>query len=224
MSKPQVFIIIPAAGFGTRMGSSIAKQFIEIAGKTILEHTYDKFLTWGKATQILVGLSENSDCQLNQKITKFSGGKERADTVLRGLQQLQTQANENDWVLVHDAARPLINIKDIDKLFNELTDDKIGGILAEQATSTVKQANNSIIEQTLPRSQIFLAQTPQMFRFDVLYRALTTTDSTVTDEASAVEQLGLAVRIVCADYPNPKITYQSDLDYISHVLGNKNEY
>lgn len=223
--NPQVFVIIPAAGHGSRMGSALAKQFIEIGGKTILQHTCDKFLAWGKATQILIGLSSTTDFNsAHSQISTYHGGKERADTVSLGLQTLQTQANADDWVLVHDAARPLINIKDLNKLFDTLIDDKVGGILAEQATSTVKEVTDNVIQKTLPRSQIFLAQTPQMFRYAVLYQALQQANSTITDEASAVEQLGLPVKIVTADYPNPKITYQSDLDYINYHLGKKSDH
>lgn len=146
--NPQVFVIIPAAGHGSRMGSALAKQFIEIGGKTILQHTCDKFLAWGKATQILIGLSSTTDFNsAHSQISTYHGGKERADTVLLGLQTLQTQANADDWVLVHDAARPLINIKDLNKLFDTLIDDKVGGILAEQATSTVKEVTDNVIQK-----------------------------------------------------------------------------
>lgn len=224
MQTPQVFVIIPAAGKGSRMGTSIAKQFIQVGDKPILAYACDKFLAWGKTTQILVGLANQHDF-IYPQVTTYQGGKERADTVLLGLQALQSQANDNDWILVHDAARPLVNIKDLDKLFDNLQNDKVGGILTEQATSTVKQVTNGVIDKTLPREQIYLAQTPQMFRFGILLQALEKADSVVTDEASAVEQLGLAVKIIKADHPNPKLTYQSDLDYINfHLKRHDNEY
>lgn len=229
-TNPQIFVIIPAAGAGTRMAdTSTAKQFIDIGGKTILQHSCDKFLAWGKASQLLIGLAPSVSLSANfsanfstthPQISTYHGGKQRADTVLLGLELIKNQANDDDWVMVHDAARPLINVKDIAKLFNTLQDDNVGGILAEQATSTVKQTSDGIIKQTLSREQIFLAQTPQLFRFAVLYQALQSAGSDVTDEAVAVEQLGLEVKIVRADYPNPKITYQSDLDYINYYLTN----
>lgn len=220
-----IAVIIPAAGFGKRMGHEIAKQFIEVGGKTILAHTVEKIQTWAKHYHhdivIMVALSDGA--ALPAEITGVKtclGGKERADSVANALSALQN-IGEFDWVMVHDAARPLVDIKDIEKLYQSLKNDNVGGILAEKVTATVKRASHdkSIIA-TVPREDLWLAQTPQLFRFNLLQQSLQGQREELTDEASGIEHLGYAPKIIEGNRNNIKITTPEDLLYFQQRINN----
>ncbi|PIE46160.1 MAG: 2-C-methyl-D-erythritol 4-phosphate cytidylyltransferase [Gammaproteobacteria bacterium] len=226
-----VAIIIPAAGFGTRMGQGIAKQFITVRGKTILARTVDKMQLWAKHYQhntvIMVALSQGVVLPADVVgVHTCLGGKERADSVANALAAVADLADKGKlsttpkWAMVHDAARPLVSIEDIEKLYQTLKYDKVGGILAEKITATVKRAEGQIITATVPREDLWLAQTPQLFRFALLRQSLQQslqarrdhlTGDPPTDEASAIEAMGLEVKIIEGSRYNIKITVPEDL-------------
>ncbi len=201
----------------------ISKQFINIGGKTILEKSIDKIVSWAKAynhkINIILSLGENINCNFkHENITICNGGKTRTQSIINAINIINstTQPAENDWIISHDAVRPFVSIKDIQRLWLSCKNDKVGGILAEKVSSTVKLANlnngNIEIEKTLNREELYLAQTPQMFRYKILKNALAKfNNEQVTDESSAVEMLGLQPKIVISKDNNTKITTIKDL-------------
>lgn len=215
-----ISVIIPAAGLGKRLNAPVAKQFLNVGGKTILAHTVEKFQQWAADYQhhveIIVVLS--SDAELPDDVCGVrvcTGGKERADSVANALSSLPHVAHvtADSWVMVHDAARPLVRVKDIETLYQALKHDSVGGILAKKIMATVKRAHDNHIAQTIPREDLWLAQTPQMFRFGLLSQSLAGSRTGLTDEASGIEALGLCPKIVAGHRDNVKITTAEDLDY-----------
>lgn len=229
MSLDDLIVLIPCAGTGVRYGSDRAKQYSLINDRTILEHTLKPFMHSNKIKQILL-VAQSSDDKIDE-YQKFSpkillkkvGGLTRAESVLNGLNELACKNNE--WILVHDAVRCCLTSELLDKLITAVTTSSyVGGILAYGAIDTVKQVENQIeISKTLPRKEIYLAQTPQMFRYDVLKEALEKADLTqITDDASAIESLGHKVLIVESPPSNIKITYPADR-YLAEFFLNKLE-
>lgn len=217
-------VLIPCAGVGARFGTDMPKQYATIGSKTILEHTIDAFLALPEIDQIVVIASKHDefidklDFLLDKVCIVKIGGDTRALSVLNGLKYLN--AKENDWILVHDAARCCISSNSVRNLILELNDDDIGGILAIPVTDTIKSCFDGTINKTVDRSNLFLAQTPQMFRYKVLLEAMSKCNlETITDEAGAVEQLGFKVRIVNGETRNIKITYPTDLQIAKFYLG-----
>ena len=158
-------------------------------------------------------------CVADPRIVRVDGGRERADSVLNALLHLHAQgASDDDWVLVHDAARPNLSREDLDKLLSELADDPVGGLLAVPARDTLKRVNkNGRVVETVDRSLIWQAYTPQMFRLGMLHRALADSlvaDATVTDESSAMEWAGLAPRLIEGRSDNIKVTRPEDLEWL----------
>lgn len=216
-------VLIPCAGLSSRFGGQTSKIYTNVAKKTLIEHTLMAFLAIEQISSIVLVASPNdfyidSYKSLSDKISiKKVGGQTRAETVLNGLNILE--CNSDDWILVHDAARCCIKIDLINKLINELSLTEIGGILAIKSIDTIKKVNNGIITETLDRQQIYLAQTPQMFRYKILKDSLSNKDLTkITDEASAVEQMGYAVKIVEGEAANIKVTYPVDLLFAEVLL------
>lgn len=208
--------LIPCAGSGSRFGGSIPKQYTLLGNKSVLEHTVQAFLNVPLIERVVIVANPFDDyidrySKISSKIVVHKvGGSTRAESVQNGLKQLECDAT--DWVLVHDAARCCITPELITRMIQQLKADEVGGILAIPATDTIKTGQNGIIGETLDRNKIFLAQTPQMFRYGVLSHALNTAIAdSVTDEASSVEQLGLAVRLISGDATNIKLTYASDM-------------
>lgn len=217
-------VIIPCAGHGSRFGSELPKQYHDLAGKTVLDWTLLAFSSVEYITSITVVCSPN-DFYIDDYKIRFPnivfanvGGYSRAESVANGLNSLN--ADPNDWILVHDAARCCIDPRDISKMIESLYFDIVGGILAIPATDTIKKVNpqTSLVESTIDRTTIYQAQTPQMFRSFILSVALDGNLESITDEASAIERLGYPIRIVKANYPNFKITYQQDMDLAEYVL------
>ncbi len=217
-TDPAIAIVIPAAGFGKRMHSDIAKQFMVVGGKSVLAHSVDKMLAWAQHYQhsvsLMVALSANSKLPDDvHNVHTCPGGQERADSVANALAALE-KIGKFDWVMVHDAARPLVAIADVEKLYQGVKTDAVGGILAEKVTATVKRTtltdSGPEITATLPRDDLWLAQTPQLFRFALLQRALSAEHTLLTDEASAIEALGLAPKIIAGSRDNLKITTTDD--------------
>lgn len=220
MAPPRYFALIPAAGVGARMGSACPKQYVPIAGKPMLRHVLDTFASAAviEHTFVVVGNADGyigevvSDGELHGKVTVIrKGGATRHESVLNGLQAVRDRVDDGDWILVHDAARPGLTVALIEHQVQALQDDAVGGILALPVVDTIKRAGDALrIEATVPREQLWAAQTPQMFRYALLRRALEQAEQ-VTDEASAVEALGLKPRLVEGSPRNFKITLPHDL-------------
>jgi len=211
--------VVPAAGVGKRMNADRPKQYLPLAGKTVLEQTLQRLLQANIFSSVCVAISVEDPywpelpLSKHEKVITAAGGRERADSVLSALEAIGGMASDDDWVLVHDAARPCVAVADIHLLINSLVDDQVGGILALASHDTLKYVQEDSITGTLDRKLIFRALTPQMFRYSVLKQALTITQGNpaVTDEASALELQGLHPKIVEGRPDNIKITRPEDL-------------
>jgi len=228
VTNKQYWAVIPAAGVGKRMGSKIPKQYLPLAGKTVLEQTLSVFLQHPKISGIVVAVTPgdpywqdisivlNKNNKLNdKKIIVASGGEERCHSVLNALTELSGYASENDWVLVHDAARPCLKGSDIDHLMEQLSNTSEGGLLGVPMSDTVKHCDNQLkVTATVDRSQLWRALTPQMFPLKLLKDSLeqaVNSNALVTDEASAIELYGLKPTMVEGSPSNIKITHPGDL-------------
>ena len=229
---PSFWVVIPAAGIGSRMRADRPKQYLALAGRTILEHTLHCFLDHPRVRGLVLSLAADDpwwptlSCADDPRIQRAEGGAERADSVLAGLLQLiELGAQPDDWVLVHDAARPNLARSDLDLLLQELADDPVGGLLAVPARDTLKRAGaDGRVAETVDRSLIWQAYTPQMFRLSALNRALAdalVADVAVTDEASALEWAGLAPKLVEGRADNLKITRPEDLEWLRQRWAHK---
>lgn len=225
---PPFWALIPAAGVGSRMRADRPKQYLELGGKSILEHTLGCFLDHPQLRGIVVSLAVDDPlwpslaCANDPRILRAEGGRERADSVLNGLLRLTEQgADEQDWVLVHDAARPNLAQSDLDLLLAELVNDPVGGLLAVPARDTLKRAGaDGRVRETVDRSVIWQAYTPQMFRLGMLHRALAealVSDVAITDEASAIEWAGQSPRLIEGRADNLKVTRPEDLHYLERL-------
>lgn len=213
--------VVPAAGVGKRMGGDIPKQYLPLAGKTVIECTLDSLLRHPSIQAIVVATSREDSgwpkrlSQDNRRVIRVEGGAERCHSVCNGLKYLLTLASPEDWVLVHDAARPCLRVEDIDQLMEALHSHPIGGLLALPVSDTVKRASleGEVIE-TVNREGLWRALTPQMFRLGSLYQALAEAIAAgvpITDEASAMEWAGFSPRLVEGHSDNIKITHPQDL-------------
>ncbi|KOR30975.1 2-C-methyl-D-erythritol 4-phosphate cytidylyltransferase [Achromatium sp. WMS2] len=216
------FAIIPAAGVGQRMGGPIPKQYLNLNGRPVIEHSIERLLDSPHITSIIVAINATDPWwpqtvfANNNKILLAPGGNERCHSVLNALEMLNNLANPMDWVLVHDAVRPCLRHADLDKLITELTPNPVGGLLGIPVRDTMKRAatNNSVIA-TVPRDKLWHAQTPQMFRFGILKHALKAAiqiQKLVTDEAEAVELAGYQPTLISGHLDNIKITHPEDLE------------
>lgn len=230
-NTPAYWVIVPAAGVGSRMGANCPKQYLPLLDKTVLEHTLERLLSIARVKKVYISLSAVDDfwtqlpCAQNTNIVRVAGGSERADSVLNGLQALSLQAHDSDWVLVHDAARPCIRAQEIIKLIDAVGNHPVGGILGVPVSDTVKLVSNNVIEKTIDRTPLWQAQTPQLFRVgllrDSLQRALVE-GKTITDEASALEVYGYQPLIVHGRSDNIKITRQEDLAIAAMLMQQQN--
>ncbi len=229
---PPFWVVIPAAGIGSRMRADRPKQYLQLAGRTILEHTLDCFLDHPRLKGLVLSLAADDPfwpalpCATDPRIQRVEGGAERADSVLAGLLRLvELGAQEGDWVLVHDAARPNLARSDLDRLLAELADDPVGGLLAVPARDTLKRIGaDGRVAETVDRSLIWQAYTPQMFRFAALHRTLAdalVAGVAVTDEASALEWAGQAPKLVEGRADNLKITRPEDLEWLRQRWAHK---
>jgi 2-C-methyl-D-erythritol 4-phosphate cytidylyltransferase len=224
----KAYALLPAAGSGSRMGVTMPKQYLEIAGQPLLYHAVSAMARHPRIEQTFVVLAPGDTRfpaggwrELRAKVTPlYCGGATRAASVFNGLLAARDAIAEADWVLVHDAARPCLGREDLDRLFGELESDETGGLLAVPVADTLKRANRDArVAGTEPRDNLWLAQTPQMFRYRVLIEALRAADpASVTDEARAIEALGLKPRLVMGDTRNIKVTYPEDLVLAELIL------
>lgn len=220
-----VWALVPAAGAGRRMGAGIPKQYLPLAGKTVLQITLDKLLAVPGVQGIIVALAEDdrhfSKLKCTSAVTCVVGGAERADSVYQGLLWLETQGRHNDWVLVHDAARPCVRVENIQRLIARATAENCGAILATPVADTLKKASAMHVAHTVNREFLWAAHTPQMFRVGQLREALTNAlraQVPVTDEASAIEHAGGRVLLVPDSRDNIKITQPEDLGLAEQIL------
>ncbi len=222
------WVVIPAAGVGTRFGADIPKQYISINNKTILEHTVGCFIERPDIAGIVIAISADDsywpelELASDSRITTAPGGEERFHSVSNALQVLAGLADSNDWVLVHDAARPCLQQSAIDRLIAELAEHDVGGILGVPCRDTMKRVNaDGGIVQTVEREQLWHAQTPQMFRLQTLSLALDKVIEQklqVTDESMAIEMMGLQPKIVEGHHENIKVTHKDDLKHAETYL------
>ena len=220
------FAIVPAAGSGARFGSEVPKQYLELAGKPLIYHSLAALCRCERIDQVWVVLSPGDEwwesydwTGLGAKLyVAYCGGSVRSESVLNGLTAVAELLAEDDWVLVHDAARPCLSQEMLSALFDELACDPVGGILAVPVADTLKRSDpDQRVAATESRDGLWQAQTPQMFRFGLLCKALAEA-SGVTDEASAVEAAGCHPRLVRADATNLKVTYPADLRLAELIL------
>ena len=229
MNKDKYFLVVPASGIGQRMNSTIPKQYIILEnGLTILDQCLNTILSNDLISGFIVALDKkdshfkSSDFAKDPKLISIAaGGKERFHSVLNALNALDQTAKPNDWVLVHDAVRPCIRKEDINKLIEEVADDKVGGILANRIVDTVKQKNNGGLVSTIDRQKLYIAQTPQMFRYAILKDSIEKaikSNMHITDESEALESLNYSIRIVEGSSSNIKITTQEDIHLANYFL------
>ena len=221
------FAVIPCAGFGSRAGTAVPKQYQVVAGLPMVVHTLKAFADVARMAKGVLVLAPD-DAHMDGVLTAHpqplfdtvrTGGATRAESVLAGLRELVQQgAHDNDWVLVHDAARCLVTPEQINALMGACQEDAVGGLLAHKLADTLKTEVNGRVAQTVDRSDKWLAQTPQMFRIGVLLKALEHAGAAVTDEASAMEAMGLQPLLVSGSAQNFKVTYPEDFALAEAIL------
>lgn len=225
--EPHLFAVIPAAGSGSRFDADELKQYALLHATTVLERSAAILLKLPALKKLVIAIHTNDTRAASlsglqdARVQFVVGGETRADSVLSALTALQSVAADDDWVLVHDAARPCLTEKHLRLLIDTLSQDAVGGILAVPTTDTLKQVENSAVTKTVDRSAIWQAQTPQIFRFKLLFDALQQArieKKNITDEASALELVGHAVKIVEGTRSNIKITYPEDLSLAAFYL------
>jgi 2-C-methyl-D-erythritol 4-phosphate cytidylyltransferase len=228
-----LYALIPAAGAGTRLREETPKQYLPLAGKPMLWHAV-KSMCDAPVENVFVVLAPE-DKQFGQFDWSafagrleplFCGGETRRDTVYNGMVAAMAAVDADDWVLVHDAARPCLPGRDLANLIRETGDDRVGGILALPVAETVKRTAKDEfgahrIAGTEDRSQLWLAQTPQMFRCGLLVEALQKANAAVTDESGAMEQMGLRPRLVTGSRENIKVTFPEDLQIAEAILARR---
>ncbi len=220
-SSARFWVVIPAAGNGMRMGAALPKQYLPLAGRTVIEHSMGRLAMLPGVTGMVVVLAAEDPywpslkLQLSVPVQRITGGAERCHSVLAALTWLLGVADAGDWVLVHDAARPCVRRADLLMLIETLVNDSVGGLLAIPARDTKKRADPAgRVLQTIDRTDLWKAQTPQMFRLGALHEALSgaiAAGALVTDEASAMERTGQMPRLVEGHNDNIKITRPEDL-------------
>jgi 2-C-methyl-D-erythritol 4-phosphate cytidylyltransferase len=224
----KAYALIPAAGSGSRLRAAVPKQYLEIAGHPLLYYALRPLIRHPRIEQVLVVLAQGDthfrDCDWREFGTKveplYCGGVTRAASVFNGLIAARDMIGPSDWMLVHDAARPCLSDEALERLFAEAGEDETGGLLAVPVSDTLKRATRDLrVAGTEPREHLWFAQTPQMFRYRVLIEALRLADPDVaTDEAQAIEGVGLRPRLVMGDSRNLKVTYPEDLKVAELIL------
>ncbi|SMG40116.1 2-C-methyl-D-erythritol 4-phosphate cytidylyltransferase [Cedecea sp. NFIX57] len=224
-SSPDVIAVVPAAGIGSRMQTECPKQYLHIGDKTILEHAVASLMAHPRVGQVIVALSPNDTCfsslplAIHPRVTVVTGGKQRADSVLAGLQA----AGDAEWVLVHDAARPCLHRDDLDNLLAITASSKVGGILAAPVRDTMKRGEpgKGLIAHTVDREDLWHALTPQLFPLELLRSCLLRAldeGATITDEASALEYCGFHPELISGRADNIKVTRPEDLALAAFYL------
>ncbi len=223
----RLYALVPCAGVGQRAGTAGPKQYETLAGRAVVAHTLAALLAVPRLHAVLVVLSPD-DAEFERRVPGFGGarawvarcgGSSRAASVAMGLAELQAGgATDHDWVLVHDAARCLLRPEWVERLIEACAADAVGGLLALPLADTLKQEAAGRVAATIDRSHKWAAQTPQMFRLSLLRSALAGAGPAVTDEASAVESLGLAPLLVRGELENLKLTWPQDFALAARLL------
>ena len=221
-----LWCVVPAAGKGLRVGGDLPKQYLPLSGRTVMQCTLDRLCQLPvEAVIVPVAADDTRAATLEYRdaaLLRFvPGGAERADSVLAGLESIANQADDDDWVLVHDVARPCVRIEDIEHLLAAVADHPVGGLLANRVRDTMKRGRGDEVAETVPRDNLWHALTPQVFRFGLLRRALLEARGkglAVTDEAQAVELLGEKPLLVEGARDNLKITWPEDLQMAEAFL------
>ena len=223
MNTAHCWAVVPAAGTGKRMGSATPNQYLPLLGRPVIAHTLTTLLHHPRVDGVVVAVDAGdewwpavvADLGAAKPLLRANGGTERCHSVLNGLETLRERAAPDDWVVVHDAARPCLSAEDLDRLLLELADDPVGGLLATPVRDTLKRADaTGRVATTVDRSRLWHALTPQMFRLGTLRDALNSALARglpVTDEAMAMEAAGFAPRLVEGRADNLKITHPEDL-------------
>ncbi len=224
---PKVFAFVLAAGQGTRIGDALPKQYIPVAGKPMMFHSIETLASVPRVERVFVVLSPMDRhwgaydwSSLPDKIEAiFCGGAARAETVSNSLAYLQDRIAAADWVMVHDAARPCIQKELVEQFLDEIGDDPVGGLLSMPLADTLKSSDENLrVAATIPRLNLWRAQTPQMFRYHLLKRGLAQRPD-ATDEAQAVESVGYsAPRLVQGENLNIKVTFAEDVKLAEMIL------
>lgn len=232
-SDANYWLVVPAAGSGRRMGQGMPKQYLPLAGKNVISHAVAPF-DRNPLIQSIVLVLVSHDPYWTQHapaickpLQLVDGGATRGESVLNGLNVLTRVAAENDWVLVHDAARPCLVDADLERLLLSLHADDVGGVLAAPLEETLKRAADSDddgmlrVKNSFGREGIWRALTPQMFRFGLLRRAMANCIAAgvnVTDEAYAMEKAGHCPALVEGRSDNIKVTVPADLTLAEAIL------
>lgn len=233
--REKIIALVPAAGTGTRVGDTLPKQYIEVNGRPLVYHALAALSRVHRVTKIAVVLSTEdrhwqtlmADAEpgrvLGSRVSTLRvGGAARGASVLNGLNALAGELKPDDWIMVHDAARPCLRSELIEQFIDELEDDSIGGLLALPLADTIKRDDGNLrVQETIPREGIWRAQTPQMFRYGLLRDAMQKMPA-ATDEAQAVEALGHQPKLVMGEGANLKVTYASDLTLARILLKEEN--
>ena len=227
LATPRLYALVPCAGVGARAGTGLPKQYTLLAGQAVVAHTLQALQAVTRLAATLVVLSPDDDL-FERHAPAFEGarawvarcgGASRALSVLHGLAALRERGvRDDDWVLVHDAARCLLRPAWVDRLIDACMHDPVGGLLALPLADTLKQESAGRVAATLDRQAKWLAQTPQMFRLGPLHQALAARTAGITDEASAIEALGHAPRLVPGEAENFKLTWPADFALAQRLL------
>jgi len=224
---------MPAAGVGRRFGNAKPKQYAPLQGRTVIEWALAPFLTDPSCAGVVVSLAADDPYwgEVEGRLAKLparlpeiiraGGGAQRSQSVRNGLAALATRATKDDWVLVHDAARPCLAPNDLQSLLDTVSSNRVGGLLATPAADTLKRARGTEVEQTVERAGLWRALTPQMFRCQMLCDALDSAIATgrlPTDEAQALEWIGEHPVLVQGSAANIKITSADDLVLAAALL------
>jgi 2-C-methyl-D-erythritol 4-phosphate cytidylyltransferase len=229
MTSEQFFGLIPAAGAGERMGLDKPKQYLELLGRPMLYHSVKALLADARIATVFVVLAPADQefkrhpwGEFGERVAPlYCGGATRHDSVLNGLIAASSTLEPEDWVLVHDAARPCLAPRELRRLLDALAADEVGGILGVPVADTIKRADSAgRIQTTEAREQLWQAQTPQMFRHGLLLEALGRTTE-LSDEAGAVEAMGLKPKLVQGSSMNLKVTYPEDLQLAQTILASR---
>jgi 2-C-methyl-D-erythritol 4-phosphate cytidylyltransferase len=228
MNELSFWAIVPAAGVGRRMGGAVPKQYLELNSRRVIDHTIERMLMYPTVDGLYLALGEedgwwgDTEFSGHPGLVRVVGGSERCHSVFNALEALAARAERDDWVLVHDAARPCVRRSDIDRLIGLVGGDEVGGLLGLPVRDTMKRtdAGDRVLD-TVERNHLWHAFTPQMFRFGVLQDALggaLAAGVLVTDEASAIEWAGHRPVMVEGHADNLKITRPEDLRLAAYYL------
>ena len=226
-TAPRAWAVIPAAGSGSRLGADRPKQYLELSGQSVLWHTVQQFLSDGRFAGVMLALSASDEHFPHSDVAPLPvltcvGGASRQASVLVAVEALATRAAPQDWLFVHDAARPLLLRSDLDALFAVLASEPVGALLGAPVADTLKRRGaNGHVEATVPREGLWRALTPQVFRYDILRTALSRAEQagiSHTDDTAAVEQQGQFAALVRGRDDNLKITQGQDLLIAEQIL------